>query len=214
MIDNQNFACQLKSLYADGRGKSNSPLLYPRTSVSRRQTRPSAGAWRKPFIIRSQVRTHYLLRFVCNILLLPKVVMFEAKATHGPPSTGVVQPTENGRFTGSCPVWPTAWKVQNIKLLNQEPAWRGGFLRFVSWLIFIFNKLALTIPARIAFAAFLFIHHRRFAAQSKERSLRSGAQVADLHGFFNPKYVRANLRMFIAMSSASFASSGVGWFPG
>lgn len=27
--------------------------------------------------------------------------------SHRPPSTGVVHPTGNGSFTGSCPVWPT-----------------------------------------------------------------------------------------------------------
>jgi hypothetical protein len=41
-----------------------------------------------------------------------------------------------------------------------------------------------------------------------------GAQVADLHDLFNPSNTRANLRMFIAISTASFASSEVGWFPG
>ena len=40
----------------------------------------------------------------------------------GHPAQGIVQPTENGRLTGSCPVWPTAWNVQSIQHLNQESA--------------------------------------------------------------------------------------------
>jgi hypothetical protein len=63
----------------------------------------------------------------------------------------------------------------------------------------------ITLWAYVAQAA-LFIHHRRFAA--------FWAQITDLHYFFNPKNVRANLRMNIAISRASFASAAVGWFPG
>jgi len=33
---------------------------------------------------------------------------------HWPPSTGDVQPTENGCFTGSSPVWPTIYEHSDM----------------------------------------------------------------------------------------------------
>lgn len=42
-----------------------------------------------------------------NVSFAVLAVLLEAKFTHRPPSTGVVHPTGNGSFTGSCPVWPS-----------------------------------------------------------------------------------------------------------
>jgi len=62
-------------------------------------------------------------------------------------------------------------------------------------------------PSGAARAAIL-IHQRGLPKGHSVAALR--AQVADLHYFFNPKYIRANRRIVFAIASASCASSRVG----
>ena len=66
------------------------------------------------FNICIQVKTHYLSSCLYNILPLPDAFLSAGTSVHGPPSTRVVHPPDNGSLTGSCPVWPTAWNIQSI----------------------------------------------------------------------------------------------------